>query len=140
VFSVPPRLLSARRPSEFRPHAARPATGRDLGVELDRLNAKPIGELRFVRANSLKEPLGVGAPDEQLDGLLSVSALTTAKACMAGLRALAAKRTHGLERPLDRRCRYISSEALAEDLESLGHRVAALDPPRYLTELSEEVP
>jgi hypothetical protein len=48
--------------------------------------------------------------------------------------------THGLERPLDRRCRYISFEVLTADLESLGHRVAALDPMRYLSELAEEVP
>jgi hypothetical protein len=48
--------------------------------------------------------------------------------------------THGLERPLDQRCRFISFESLEAELGELGDKVKMLDSERFLNNLAEEAP
>jgi hypothetical protein len=46
----------------------------------------------------------------------------------------------GLQRPLDRACRFIAFETLETDIEAHGERAGLFDPHRYLDELSEQPP
>jgi hypothetical protein len=48
--------------------------------------------------------------------------------------------THGLDRPLDQRCRFISFESLEQELEQLGAKVKMLDSAKFLDAVAEEAP
>jgi hypothetical protein len=48
--------------------------------------------------------------------------------------------THGLEKPLDHRCRFISFESLEGELEQLGQKAKMLDSARFLDAIAEEAP
>jgi hypothetical protein len=48
--------------------------------------------------------------------------------------------THGLDRPLDQRCRFISFESLEMELRQLGDKVKMLDSRRFLDAIAEQAP
>ena len=47
---------------------------------------------------------------------------------------------HGLAKPLDQRCRFISFESLESELGQLGEKVKMLDSERFLDAIAEEAP